>query len=113
MKMTGTSALTCSALLVSRRWWFASPAPLSNGLAITPLGERFVGVTSDIAGNSSGSLEVYDFGRFRGNSRELGILLVTNGDRGAGAHGAATADTEGLVLPTRANAAYVHSILGG
>ena len=112
--LTGTDMLNTNvdAYVVAEDIYYGGPGDLVDGLTITPLGERFVGVTSDIAGNSSGNLEVYDFGRFPGNSQELGILLVTNGDRGTGAHGGATADTEGLVLPTRANAAYVRSILG-
>jgi len=35
---------------------------------------------------------------FPGNTRESGIMLMTNGDRGAGAHGGATEDTEALLF---------------
>jgi minor extracellular serine protease Vpr len=41
---------------------------------------------------------VYDFGAFPGNSDELGLLLFTNGDRGAGNRGGATQDTEALLF---------------
>jgi hypothetical protein len=43
---------------------------------------------------------VFDFGTFPGNSPELGILLFTNGDRGTGAHGGATQETEALLFTT-------------
>jgi len=51
------------------------------------------GKTYDPAG-----LAVYDFGLFPGNSPELGLLLFTNGDRGAGARGGATQPTEALLF---------------
>jgi minor extracellular serine protease Vpr len=41
---------------------------------------------------------VYDFGAFPGNSPELGLMLITNGDRGAGNRGGATKDTEALLF---------------
>jgi minor extracellular serine protease Vpr len=47
--------------------------------------------------NAAG-LAVYDFGAFPGNSPELGLMLITNGDRGAGARGGATQDTEALLF---------------
>jgi minor extracellular serine protease Vpr len=43
-------------------------------------------------------LAVYDFGLFPGNSPELGLLLFTNGDRGAGNRGGATQATEALLF---------------
>ena len=43
-------------------------------------------------------LLVFDFGLFPGNTPELGVLLLTNGDRGAGASGGATEPTEALVF---------------
>jgi hypothetical protein len=55
-----------------------------------------------VPGNASdpAGLQVYDFGPFPGNSPELGILLFTNGDRGAGARGGATQETEALLFTT-------------
>jgi hypothetical protein len=41
---------------------------------------------------------VYDFGLFPGNSPERGLMLITNGDRGAGNRGGATKDTEALLF---------------
>jgi minor extracellular serine protease Vpr len=67
---------------------------------VTPLGEQFYGVPSDIPGNTydAAGLAVYDFGLFPGNTPELGLLLFTNGDRGAGNRGGATMDTEALLF---------------
>jgi len=67
-------------------------------LTVTPLGERYFGLPEDIAGKSEGMLTVYDFGLFPGNSPELGVMLVTNGDRGSGARGGATQDTEAILF---------------
>jgi len=43
-------------------------------------------------------MAVYDFGPLPGNSPELGVMLVTNGDRGAGARGGATQHTEAILF---------------
>ena len=61
-----------------------------EGLAVTPLGERFYGEPSDAAGNNGipSGLSVYDYGLFPGNSPERGLMLITNGDHGAVKRGA-------------------------
>ncbi len=69
-----------------------------NKLTVTPLGEQYFGITNDIPGNSAGALDVLDFGPWPGNTPELGVMLITNGDRGAGARGGATESTEVLVF---------------
>jgi len=81
-------------------FYFGGPGDLIEGLTVTPLGERFYGVPSDVAGktNNPSGLEVYDYGAFPGNSPELGLMLITNGDRGAGNRGGATKDTEALLF---------------
>jgi hypothetical protein len=79
-------------------FYFGGPGDLVEGLTVTPLGERWLGVPEDVAGGSTGNLDVYDFGAFPGNSPELGLMLITNGDRGAGNRGGATKDTEALLL---------------
>jgi hypothetical protein len=83
-------------------FYYGGPGDIVTGLTVTPLGERFFGVASDVPGNSSNSsgLAVYDFGPFPGNSPELGLMLITNGDRGAGARGGATQPTEALLFRT-------------
>ena len=79
-------------------FYFGGPGDLVEGLTVTPLGERWLGVPEDVAGGSAGNLDVYDFGAFPGNSPELGLMLITNGDRGTGARGGATKDTEALLF---------------
>jgi subtilisin family serine protease len=80
-------------------WYFGGPGDYIDGLTVTPLGEQYFGVPADdIPGNSAGSIDVYDFGAFPGNTPELGVLLFTNGDRGNGARGGATRRTEALVI---------------
>jgi subtilisin family serine protease len=81
-------------------WYYGGPGDLVEGLTVTPLGEQFYGVASDVPGNTydPAGLAVYDFGSFPGNTPELGLMLVTNSDRGAGARGGATQDTEALLF---------------
>ena len=81
-------------------WYNGGPGDMVDGLTVTPLGEQYFGLPTDVAGktNDPAALEVYNFGLFPGNTPELGLMLVTNGDRGAGNHGGATKDTEALLL---------------
>lgn len=65
-----------------------------EGLTVTPGGERYFAETVDIGPKQNGSIKVSDRGAFDGNSVELGLMLVTNGDRGSGKYGGATQDTE-------------------
>ena len=78
--------------------YFGGPGDRVDALVVTPLGERFLGVASDVSGDSANpaGLQVFDFGAFPGNTPELGIMLFTNGDRGVGNRGGATEDTEAL-----------------
>lgn len=84
--------------VVAQDFYFGGPGDEVTGLTITPLGERYYGEPVDIFGGDRGTLTVYDFGDFVGNSPEYGVMLFTNGDRGAGARGGATADTEALLF---------------
>ena len=81
-------------------FYFGGPGDVVSGLTVAPLGERFYGVPADVDGNTydPAGLAVYDFGPLPGNSPEQGLLLITNGDRGAGNRGGATEDTEALLL---------------
>jgi hypothetical protein len=81
-------------------WYNGGPGDFIDGLTVTPLGEQYFGLPSDVPGSTydSGALEVYDFGPFLGNTPELGLMLFTNGDRGSGARGGATSDTEALLF---------------
>jgi hypothetical protein len=86
--------------VIAQDFYYGGPGDLVEGLTVTPLGEQFYGVPNDVPGNTydPAGLSVYDFGAFPGNSPELGLLLFTNGDRGAGNRGGATQATEALLF---------------
>jgi minor extracellular serine protease Vpr len=64
-----------------------------------PLGERFLAPNvPDLGANQTGQMSVLDFGPAGTNPGELGLLLITNGTRGAGAHGGATPETEAILF---------------
>lgn len=88
--------------VVAQDFYYGGPGDAITGLTVTPLGERFYGVPNDVAGKSNdpAGLSVYDFGLFPGNTPELGLMMFTNGDRGAGNRGGATDGTEALLFKT-------------
>jgi subtilisin family serine protease len=100
MNAANLLATNVDADVIAQDFYFGGPSDLVEGLTVTPLGERFYGVPSDVPGQTSdpAGLAVYDFGAFPGNSPELGLMLITNGDRGAGNRGGATEDTEALLF---------------
>ena len=67
-----------------------------SDIRITPLGERYFGLFEDVPGKEKTFTYVVDFGK--GFNDDLGLLLFTNGDRGAGMRGGATADTEAIIV---------------
>jgi subtilisin family serine protease len=91
-------ATTVNMRVVAQDFFHGGPGDEIGGLSVTPLGERYFGVPEDVPGRSSGSMQVTDFGPFEGNSDELGIMLITNGDRGAGQRGGATRTSEARLL---------------
>jgi subtilisin family serine protease len=88
------------ASVVAQDFYYGGPGDLVEDLTIAPLGERFLGLPTDVPGNTNDAdaLEVFDFGPLPGNTPELGLMLVTNGDRGTGNRGGATQPTEALLL---------------
>lgn len=98
--LTGTDMLTTNVDVDVRTqdFYFGGQGDAVEGMTITPLGERYLGIPNDVAGKSTGLMTVLDFGPFPGNSDELGVMLVTNGDRGPGARGGATAATEAMLF---------------
>jgi minor extracellular serine protease Vpr len=84
--------------LVTQDFYFGGPGDLIAGLTVTPFGERYVAVPDDIAGKSGGSMAVYDFGALEGNTEELGIMLITNSDRGSGNRGGAVQENEAMLF---------------
>ena len=99
--LTGTDMLSTPVSVVAEAadFYFGSPSDYAWGKTITPHGEQFYGIPSDVAPGQKETMGVYTFGPVPGTSQELGVMLVTNGDRGAGNRGGATADTEALLLP--------------
>ena len=98
--LTGADMLSrnVNMSVFAQDFYFGGPGDLVSGLTVTPLGERYFGVPDDIPGKSSGTVQVYDFGPWPGNTPELGLMLFANGDRGAGARGGATQDSEAYLL---------------
>ena len=100
--LTGTDMLATNVDMdvFAIDWYYGGPGDDVLGLTVTPLGEQYFGVPADVPGktNDPGALEIYDFGPFPGNSPELGVMLITNGDRGTGNRGGATQDTEALLF---------------
>jgi len=86
--------------VVTEDWYYAGPGDSVEGLTVTPYGEGYYGLPVDVQGNSydPSGLTIYDFGLFPGNTPELGLMLVTNGDRGTGFRGGATQDTEAILF---------------
>ncbi len=97
--MSGADILTRNVDMAVEAYdfYFGGPGDVIDGLTVTPLGERYLGLPSDIPGNNSGTLDVYDFGTFPGNTEEVGVLLFTSGAR-TGNTGGATKTTEALLF---------------
>lgn len=90
--LTGTDMLSTNVDMdvVAQDWYYGGLGDFIGDLTVTPLGERYLGVPEDIGPQSGGTMTVLDFGPFPGNSKELGVMLFSNGDRGDGARGGAT-----------------------
>ena len=101
--LTGTDMLVTNVDMdvYAQDWYYAGPGDWITDLTVTPLGEQYLGLPDDIAGKTEGAMTVLDFGPCPGNTPELGVMLVTNGDRGSGARGGATYDTEALLFMAR------------
>jgi subtilisin family serine protease len=100
--LTGTDMLATNVHMsvVAQDWSSGGPGDSIDGLTVTPLGEQYFGLPSDVPGksNNPGALEIYDYGPWPGNTPELGVMLITNGDRGTGNRGGATQATEALLF---------------
>lgn len=98
--LTGTDMLATNVNVnvTAQDFYFGGPGDFIDGITITPLGEGFFGSPDDVPAGGAGLLNVFDYGPFPGNSPEAGVMLFTNGDRGAGARGGATEETEALLF---------------
>ncbi len=102
--LTGTDMLATNVdmSVYAQDFYFGGPGDLVEGLTVTPLGEEYVATSiADLNPGAHGTVQVTDFGAFPGNTPEYGLMIVTNGDRGAGARGGATQATEALLVPAR------------
>jgi subtilisin family serine protease len=82
-------------------FYFGGPGDAIEGLKIVPFGERyFAAPASDLAAGANGNVQVFDFGQIPGTTKELGVLIQTDGDRCASANncGGATKSTEALFV---------------
>ena len=97
---TDMLATNVNMTVYAQDWYYGGPGDVIEGLTVTPLGEQHFGVPNDVPANTSNpaGLAVYDFGVWPGNTPELGLMLITNGDRGSGARGGATKATEALLF---------------
>ncbi len=100
--LTGTDILATNVDMevVAQDFYYGGPGDFVGGLTVTPLGEQYFSLPTDVPGMTydPSGLAVFDYGLWPGNSPELGVMLVTNGDRGSGARGGATQDTEALLF---------------
>ena len=102
--LTGTDMLTTSVdvSVEAQDWYYGGPGDIVDGITITPLGEQyFVPEPVDVPAGDKVEVDVLDFGPFPGNSPELGLLLITNGDRGAGNRGGATEESEAMIIEVK------------
>ena len=78
--------------------YFGGPGDSIPGpVTFAPLGERYFPIfLPDIAGGAGDVMQVLDFGPVGTNPDELGVLMITNGDRGSSSRGGATAETEAI-----------------
>jgi subtilisin family serine protease len=86
------------ARVEAQDWYYGGPGDVIDGLTIAPLGEQYLGLPDDIPGKSEGTMTVIDFGPLPGNTQELGVMMIGNGDRGGGARGGSTQSTEALLF---------------
>ena len=89
------------ARVEAQDWYYGGPGDEIDGLTIAPLGEQYLGLPDDIPGKSEGTMTVIDFGPLPGNTQELGVMMIGNGDRGGGARGGSTQSTEALLFTTK------------
>ncbi len=86
--------------VVTQDFYFGGPADSEVGMTVTPGGERFLAFDNDVPGNTNdpSGLAIFEFAPTPGNSPELGVMMITNGDRGGGNRGGATDASETLLF---------------
>lgn len=102
--LTGTDMLSTNVDMQVEAFdfYFGGPGDVVSDITITPLGEQYYVLDPvDVPGESSADVTVLDFGLWPGNTRETGLLLFSNGDRGASDRGGAKESSEALLLQAR------------
>jgi len=88
-----------AAQLETQDFYFGGPGDLLPYVNITPGNEQYVASYGDIAPLKKSAITVYDLGvQTAGDTDQIGVLLFTNSDRGAGLRGGATQPTEAILL---------------
>ena len=100
MNAANLLATNVDMAVFAQDFYFGGPGDSVTGLTVTPLGERFFGQPNDVPGKTydANGLSVFDFGAFPNNTPELGLMLITNGDRGAGNRGGAVQQSEAMLF---------------
>jgi len=78
----------------ARNFIFGGPGDRVDDLVVTPGDEQYTAVPVDLGPYESGMMQVGDYGSFDGNTREYGLMVMTNSDRGPGMRGFATRASE-------------------
>ena len=100
LSATDLARTNVDAFFIAEDFYFGGLGDIVSGLTITPLGERYFALVEDVPAHSNDFMDVIDFGPFTGNTEEHGIVLFSDGDRGPGNRGGATADSEALIFLT-------------
>jgi hypothetical protein len=58
-------------------------------------------------------MPVIDYGPWPGNTPELGVMIMTDGDRGDGARGGSQKWAEVIIIPARQYASQVQKVIRG
>ena len=77
--------------------YFGGPGDSVEGISVIPGGERFLGVSEDIPGQSIGVVEFIDRGQIPEITAEIGLMVITDSPREAGS-GSATTGGEAVLL---------------
>lgn len=84
--------------ILARDFTFGGPGDSVEDLVVTPGGEQYTAVPVDLGPFESGMMPVDDRGSSNGNTREYGLMVMTNSDRGQGMRGGATRASEMSLL---------------
>jgi hypothetical protein len=112
--LTGTDLLTTNVDVLyveAVDWYYGGPGDQMGPFTITPLGERYVAFPPDVPAFSKDVMPVVDYGPWPGNTPDLGIMVLTDGDRGDGARGGSQKWAEAIIIPAREYARDVQKVI--